>query len=257
MALLATAAAAWCLQASAQDTSTNMAAMRDTLNEWVETRKLIADARNEWALDKDVLESRIDLIRSQVEGMRERTKEAREKVEKAKATRGEKDAENKQLKDAVASLETRIDALEKRTLTVLASLPEPVQRKVKPVSQQIPKNAEEADKHSLSTRYSFVIGTLDAVNKFNNDLILETEQRDFEGGKSMEVTVMYIGLGQAYFCNEKGTVGGTGRPGPKGWKWERNDEIAPYVAAAIAVYKNEKPAEYVPLPVEIVATPGE
>jgi hypothetical protein len=104
---------------------------------------------------------------------------------------------------------------------------------------------------SLSERFQNVVGILNELNKFSREITEATEVRDLPDGSSAEVTVLYLGLGQAYYCNAKSGVAGVGRPGEKGWVWEPRNDLVAAVADVIAVYRNEVPAVYVGLPVEV------
>jgi hypothetical protein len=75
--------------------------------------------------------------------------------------------------------------------------------------------------------------------------------RKLPDGTSAQVTVLYLGPGQAYYCNPSGGVAGIGRPAEKGWEWEPRNDLAPTIADLIAVYHNEKPAVYVPVPAKV------
>jgi hypothetical protein len=65
------------------------------------------------------------------------------------------------------------------------------------------------------------------------------------------VQTLYIGLGGGYFVNDTGDLAGVGRPGPKGWEWVNQPEIAARVLGAIKMYRNEQTARFVMLPASI------
>ena len=224
--------------------------LRDLLEKWVQTKQLISRERQRAREQKEILEQRIDLMKNQVTGVREKIEETRARIGDAEEKQAELNARKAKEEESLTALKEEIGPLESRTAALLSRLPEPVQDKVRALSQQIPEESGST-KLPLSTRYQNVIGVLNAVNNFNNEVTVTTEVRDFGSGESLEVKVLYFGLGQAYFCNRDGTVGGVGRPGPSGWRWERRDEIAADVASAIARYHNDKPAAYEALPVTI------
>jgi hypothetical protein len=105
-------------------------------------------------------------------------------------------------------------------------------------------------KMSLSERFQNVIGVLNEMNKFSREITVASEVRDVEGEGSAEVSVVYLGLGQAYYTNVKGGLGGVGRPGAEGWQWEVRDELIGLIADVIAIHRNEKSAGYILLPFE-------
>ncbi|HBV32278.1 MAG TPA: hypothetical protein DEB49_07480, partial [Verrucomicrobiales bacterium] len=70
-------------------------------------------------------------------------------------------------------------------------------------------------------------------------------------GKDRQVQTIYLGLGQAYFADEKGTIAGTGVPVANGWAWEAKPELTESIRKVIDIYENRKSAEFVPVPVTI------
>lgn len=224
--------------------------LRSVLEKWVEAKQLISSEKQNWQTQKEVLVDRTRLLEGQVEDLKEKIKGAEEAIEKTEEKRDSLSAEHEQLASALSLLQELIADLEARVLTLLARLPEPVQEQVAPLSQEIPDDPERTTL-PLSTRYQNLIGVLNYVNKFNNAVTLTTEVRTLDGTQAVEVKVMYIGLGQAFFSNDAATIGGVGRPTAAGWTWERRDDIAPAVSSAIAMYNSEDTADYVVLPVEI------
>ena len=96
-----------------------------------------------------------------------------------------------------------------------------------------------------------VIGILNELNKFNYEITVTSEVQKLNSGESIEVTAMYLGLGQGYYVNANGTIAGVGSPSAEGWSWESADEAAAEIKDAISILKNEKIASFIPLPVKV------
>ena len=62
---------------------------------------------------------------------------------------------------------------------------------------------------------------------------------------------IYLGLGQAYCADEKGTIAGTGVPGANGWAWEAKPELTESIRKVIDIFEIRMSAEFVPVPVTI------
>jgi hypothetical protein len=233
------------------DENAEMGPLRDVLEKWVETKQLISREKQKWQNQKEILTDRTRLLESQAQDLDRKIEEAKGAIEKTGEKREELKDKYEKLESAISLLRDRIALLETKTLRLLSNLPDPVREQVEPLSQEIPEDPEQTTL-PLSTRYQNLIGVLNYINKFNNAITMTTEVRKLTGNQSVEVKVMYLGLGQAYYSNDTATVGGLGRPTAEGWKWERRDNIAPAVSSAIAMYNNEKPADYVALPVDIL-----
>jgi hypothetical protein len=250
--VVAAAAVAGFIPSAAQSAGAEVTVQstRDTLARWVETQQVISKEKRDWQLGKEVLEQRIQLLANEIDSLAERTGATRRGIEEADATRGELEAEKRALQQASSSLVGTAAVLERKTRELIAALPPPIRDRVAPLSQRIPSDSNDTEL-SLGVRFQNVIGVLNEVNKFNREITVATEVREMAGGGSAEVQTLYVGLGQAYFVTAAGDAAGFGFPTPEGWTWTEADELAPRIAQAIAILKNEQVPAYVPLPVEL------
>jgi uncharacterized phage infection (PIP) family protein YhgE len=224
---------------------------RQNLEKWLETQRLISKEEQEWRVGKELIQERIELIRRESESLRERIAQTRQEMAEAAKKNDELKAQNEALKAGMKPVLADIKALELRMLAILPWTPEPVRMRVAPLSQRIPANPAES-KLTLSERYQNVIGTLNELNKAARELAVSGEVRKLEDGRQVEATVFYVGLSQAYYVNEKSGVAGIGKLGPLGtWAWEERDGLVGSVAQVLSIYRSEKPAAYVALPVEV------
>ena len=228
---------------------------RDTLEQWVETRRILSKEKQDWKLGRELLEDRIQLVRDEVASLRERITEAEGSIAEADEKRMELLEENERFKQASTSLEEVVAGLEGRTKALLARLPEPIAERVKPLSQRIPTGEGES-KQSLGERFQNIVGILNEVNKFNGEITVTSEVRALADGTSAEVAALYVGIGQSYYASSSGTAGGVGYPGAEGWTWTEANQYAEDIRRAIAVLKNESPAEFVELPVRLTGQAG-
>ena len=134
---------------------------KETLAKWVETRKLISLEKEQWVLEQEVLADRIDLVTSERDSLVQKIAETEELITDADKKRTALVEENDALKAASASLVKKITALERGVLALLPRLPDPVQARIKPLSQRIPLKAETD--LTLSERYQNVIGVVNEV----------------------------------------------------------------------------------------------
>jgi transposase-like protein len=222
---------------------------RETLSKWVETRKLISEEKQTWELERQILGDRIDLVRNERDTLSTKIHETQSLITDADKKREDLVKEKDELKNASATLVNRIFTLEREVLELLVTLPEPVQDRIKPLSQRIPKT-QETDL-SLSERYQNVIGIINDLNKGAGEITVLSEVKNLADGTTAEVQTLYIGYSAGYSCNNNGDVAFIGSPTSNGWKWEQKNEIAQTVADSISILKNEKVAAFLPLPVSI------
>ncbi len=242
MMILALAGAA-CAQAQELDRT------KEALSKWVEVRKLVSEEKQAWELEREVLGDRIDLVRAEKESLSGKIHETQSLITDADKKREDLVRENDALKNASATLVNRIFTLEQSVLNLLPLLPVPVQDRIRPLSQRLPKTPETD--LALSERYQNVVGIANELNKLANEITVVSEVRNLPDGTTAEVQTLYIGFARAYYCTNKGDIAGVGYPAPDGWVWQQDNAIAPAVADSIAIMKNEKVAAFLPLPVSI------
>jgi FtsZ-binding cell division protein ZapB len=225
---------------------------REALEKWVETRRVISAEKRDWELGRELLAERIALLEREIEGLRGRVATARESIAAADERREELLAENETLKASAAGLGELASGFEERTGALLGRVPERVADQVRPLSQRLP-GADGAGDRSLSERFQTVVGILNEIDKFHREISVHSEIRQLADGSSIEVSTLYLGLGQAFYVSSNGLVGGTGGAGPEGWTWTPANASAGLISQAIAVYRGEAPAAYVQLPVRLSA----
>jgi DNA repair exonuclease SbcCD ATPase subunit len=236
--------------AFASETQGDVDGVRAALEKWVETRKVISQEQRDWALSREMLNERIDLVQQEIDSLKEKISDAEQSIGEADKKREELVEKNDELKNASSALNRTVLALEENTQTLLKRLPDPIRERVKPLSQRIPEDVEET-RLSLAERFQNIIGILNEVNKFSREITLTSEVRSLPDGTSAEVTAMYVGIGQAYYAGTDGKIAGTGTSSADGWQWTADNSIAAEISQAIAILKNEQVASFVQLPVEI------
>ncbi|MBL8730361.1 MAG: DUF3450 family protein [Planctomycetes bacterium] len=226
-------------------------ATRAALEQWTEASRLVSQEKKDWQLGRETLRDRIDLLRREIAAMETRIADASASIAEADRKRGELVAEDEQRKTTEAMLVQRVSQLEHSVLTLLPRLPEPLREQIKPVSQLLPTQPEEA-RQRIDERYRNVLYVCKQIHKWNREVTLKSEVHTQPNGTSVEVAVMYVGIGQGYYVSGDSRVAGSGTATPAGWVWTPNNELAADIQLAIAILKNEKVAAFVRLPVQIL-----
>lgn len=257
-ALLALIAApAIVAQRGAQDPQVIAKELRSAHAEYALAKRTLSEEREAWRKGKQTLETQIEVVNSEVAAFEARITEARESIATTDKKVGELQQEKVELEQVSELLEQRISALEDRTKALLKRVPKALADSVALISQRLPNNDQEREDISLSVRYQNVIGVLNPIDKWNREVKVLDEQRDLPNGKTVSVTVIYVGLAQAFYVGGKGpdgapNVAGTGTSSEDGWRWTPQNDLAADVATAVSVYRNEQLARLVQLPVSIL-----
>jgi hypothetical protein len=241
-------------QAPAASGAAKVEETRPVLEKWAEARRTISLEKRDWVAAKDVLTERIAVVEREIASLRAKIAEAEKSIAEADRAKAELAAKNDKLKEGAQHLAGRATALEAKTKSILSKVPPSLREKLKPISQRLPEKPEET-KVSLGERFRNVAFLLTEFNKFQREIVAESEVRKLADGSSAEVVALYLGLGRAYYYNgskEHGfKTGGIGRLTPQGWTWEAADALSADIARAAAMMKNETPAAFVRVPAKV------
>jgi hypothetical protein len=226
---------------------------RATLERWVEARKQSSKARSDWRVEKESLQERVDVVRRQIATLKDRIAETEKSIGAADQQKTQLQADGAKIKVTTDRLEAGVAALEEQVRALLPRLPDPIQQKVAPLSQQFraPVEGVVQKKLSVGARFGNVLGVLNLVQKWNNEVSVTSEVRTLPDGTTAEVACIYFGLGQGFYVSAKGDAAGVGLGTPEGWKWTPRNDAAQAIQAAIDVYQSKAMASFVGLPFEI------
>lgn len=224
---------------------------RALLQQWSATERLISDERADWETGKAMLQGRVQLLKSSIEETEKKISETKTKLEEAKKRAADAEAEKAQIREATDALVAVVPGLEKGVKELFKQAPGLVQEKIRVLHDRIPKEGAEMKNITAAERFQNVLGILNELNKANNEINTIPEIHDLGGGKKAEVKVVYVGLGQGYFVNSNGDIGGHGLPTAAGWKWTPDPAIAPRMRELVEVMKKAVAPKLVELPAEI------
>ncbi len=239
-----------CGSMAAENNADSIDLTRTTIEKWVQTQRIISQEKRDMLLAAEMLNERIALVQREIESFQGKIKDAQESIAQADKKRDTMLEENDKLKQTSQLLVENIISLEGSVKQLISRLPDPIRNRIKLLSQRLPKDSEKTEL-SAAERFQNVVGILNEVDKFNREITVTSEVRSLADGSSVEVAVIYFGIGRAYYTNAKGDIAGIGTVSDNEWVWEPDNRIASNIAEAIAILKNEKAASFVQLPVEI------
>ncbi len=231
------------------DSVAEMKASREALSKWVETQQILAKEKKDWQTGKEILNSRISLVKGEIEDVEKKMQEVSTAGAESVQKKGDITKEEATLREAAAAVATRTATLERDIKALMPRLPEPIKTKVEPLVARMPADPEHTNV-SVAERLQNVVGILNEVGKFNGEITLATEVRTLADGKPSEVRTVYVGLAQAYYVSASGEAG-IGRPGDQGWTWEPRKELAGDVQHVVEILQTKAKPAFVALPVSI------
>ena len=216
------------------------------LEKWVETRQTISKTRADWQSDKEMIEQSIEMFEREIKSVEAQLAKISTNNVQAERERVEAEAQKKVAEEVLGRTRDFSAALEPRVLRLVPKLPLPLQETLKPLVNRIP--VDSATKLPAGERLQTLVGVLNELDKFNGSISVASEKRRNAAGEEIAVETIYIGLGGAYFVNAADDFAGTGTTGPNGWEWTVKPELASAVREALRIYRNERPARFIPLP---------
>ena len=223
---------------------------RSSLEKWLETRQLISKTRSDWQSDKEIMEQTIALYERELKSMEEQLSKTSTNSTQIEKERLEAETLQKTSNDALNRAKEFAAGFEAQVQKLVPQIPAPLQDILKKDLARIP--ADPANTKMLAAeRVQTLVGILNEIDKFNNALNVFSERRKTAKGEEVAVETVYIGLGAAYFVNGSGDFAGMGAPGANGWEWTLKPELGPAVKEVLKIYRNERTAQFVTLPVAI------
>jgi chromosome segregation ATPase len=227
-----------------------MAETRTTLEKWVQTRQVVSKTRTDWQADKESLEQTIKLFERELKAVEEQMSKVSTNNTQVEKERMEAEALQKASTDALTRAKEFPTGLEGGIKKLAPQLPVPLQDILKKDLARLPPDPATT-RMLAAERVQTLVGILNEIDKFNNAVNVFSERRKNAKGEEVAVQTVYVGLGAAYFVNDSGDFAGMGAPGVNGWEWTLKPELGPTVKEVIKIYRNERTAQFVTLPVAI------
>ncbi len=226
---------------------------RDTLDRWVETRRQQADEESRWRQQEAFLRQSLTLLGEEKALLEDRLTGLRETTGVQRERREALEAENEALRAAADRFQTALNALETETAAFARYFPRPLADRVQTQINRLGTGGDAAS--TLPHRFQALLGILGEANRFHQTVTVVREAVPRPDGSQAEVTVLYLGLAQAWFVNDTGDFAGRGLPAADGWAWRPDPAIAASVQRAVAIQENRRAAELVTLPFALTELP--
>ncbi len=224
--------------------------VRANLEKWVETRQLTSKVRTDWQSDQELIEQSLALYQRELKVVADKMDKISTNNAQVDKERLEAEATKKSAAESLARAREFSTQIEGKIRQLVPRLPAPLQDAIKPLLNRLPADPANT-KMSAAERLQAVVGILNEMDKFNSAISLYSEKVKNDKGEEVAVETVYVGLGGAWFVNETGDFAGLGVPGPNGWIWTVQSDLAQKVRLAIQIYRNEHSPRFVPLPLTI------
>jgi hypothetical protein len=220
----------------------------NTLQQWVETERLISETQSEWEADKASMENLLSIYSQEIETLTEIIEVAENDTSAAETRRAELTEQDKAVKEYEAKVIDGLIAAEVAIKGLQDVLPPPLREELSPLFSTIPDDPMTS-KLSVGQRVQPIVAILTQVQKFNQVVTVVEGFREFEAGRTVQTEKIYFGLGAAYYVDQANEHAGVGVLGSNGWEWKDDEKLVPAVRNFIEIYRGSQQAKYVKLPV--------
>ena len=221
--------------------SAQISELQALISKVVDLEEQAGKEKSDWQAQKAEMDALLRLYRQELVLLEEELAQAGVSAEGF-------DKEQRRLKAEVAALnKARTLAVQvvaehrSRALALVERFPVPLQEDV--AADRLTLENWSGKKESRAAIRA-LLGMINAAENFNRGVRRSTEERN-----GREVTVIYLGLARAFYTGLE--TAGIGVPGPSGWEWQEEKDIASEVRSAIAQLEKKSPPELLALPVEI------
>ena len=218
--------------------------------EWIATERLITKESSSWEIEKSSLDDLVELLEEEKQTIDEKLQSVEKENSAGEEERIKLADQNEDLKSAILPVSETLERLESQLLRLAPRFPPPLQDDLQSFLNRIPnKDKKETITASVSQRLQAVVGALAKIDKFNSSIALDEKLLKIESGE-VKVSVLYFGLGIAYFSDETGTKAGYLLPSENGWDEFDQPTAGPAILEAISFYNRtaQKQATFVDLP---------
>jgi len=235
------------LSLSAQDAISDT---RSTLEQWVNTKQLNSKEKNDWNVEKAILEDTQVLLTNELERLNTEIDEINASTTDAEANREKLTAEKEELSAGSDVVLSQIGDLETQVKTIIKTFPEPLVNQLQQVITRLPKDSTNT-KLSLGERVQNIVAILTLADKFNTTLTISSDSRKISEDKTIQVTTMYWGLAGAFYVDSTGEYAGVGEPSSEGWEWTEVDDDGAELKKLLEIYEGIEDIQFISAPASI------
>jgi len=222
---------------------------------WVALRQELAAAGRRWEQARAILESERDLLVQEKARLANPATAHRPDAaglhERLDAATADRDRSAGRLAAFCPSL---VEA-ETRLADLLARLPEFLQSQLTSRGAELGRRRNPPAPDDVVERTQRVVGLLGEVEQLNAGINTGSAVLTGPDGTAREMDVLFVGLGAGYAVSRDGRLAAVGRMTDTGWVWTWPESGADDIRRAMAIFRKDQPAGFVPLPVTVEVSP--
>lgn len=241
--------AAWAApaDASAARPAASIAALEDLVSRWIELKTAIASENREWRVDRERLETELNLLEKEKLLLKE-------EIAAARLERDSRAGESA----ALASRKEELEKVLERTVPALAGaegvladlreiIPPPALPPLEPLYDRLRRSGEEP----VSRRLQAILGLFGEIEGLHGSIRVSREVLALTAGRRREFDVIYLGLARGFAVSDDSSEAGIGEVTAGGWDWRRADAAARQIRSVVDSFRRDRPPVLIELPLRL------
>ena len=204
---------------------------------WIELEQKIANERNAWKAQKEILEQSALVLEADIEellsGMERLNQEADFRANELAANTETFDEQEA----ARLYYSEKLDALGERFDRVRAKAPFFLQGELDSAREKL-DNTEPA---ALGERAQILVAAFTRIEEFNRAVTIDYQPRSMPDGREIMVSALYWGMARGYAVDPQGTIAWELIPGDDGWEWKERSDYATAIVELVRIYEQTRP----------------
>lgn len=240
--------------------ATDVDGTRALVEQWVETRRITAAERSQWAVEKSAIADLSRVLEAEKTSLASRIDAMRAELSESDAIREELVARRDALTAATTRFSRELSGIEGRLADLAQRLPPPLRDELRLTIEQLTQAANSAVQLPLTRRVQNVLAFLTAMEEFDRSIHIRPGVLERADGRTQEVSFIFIGLGAGYFTDASGAFCGRMVATAQGWQPKPEPSLAGELANFIAISRDPAMARFIHLPISdvpLVPTPGD
>lgn len=219
--------------------------LEQLVERWLLIERQISELNSNHVEQKNSMEQSLKLLNAEHKQLSQLTKNTEKSGDELAQKRADLVQQQNELELEQQHLASQLTAISQALLSLQVQLPPPLVTSWQAIGDLNDKAL------TLTDKLQMVLKMTKQLTDFQQRISLHEATIPHPDGQEVWVTQLYLGASQAWFVSKDQSYVGTGCPTSLGWQWQFDEQInSDQVAKAIAIYKKEKSADWVTLPIK-------
>lgn len=218
--------------------------LEQLVNRWLLTERQIGALEKNAIEQKGNMQQSLTLLEAEYQQLNKASKNRQQNGDELAQKRAKMVSKQQTLEQDQQQLMNELAKISQQLISLKVQLPPPLYNSWQAVGDLSDQQLETTDKLQITLKM------IHLLSEFQQRISIHEMALTHPDGQEVWVTQLYLGAAQAWFVSKDLSYVGIGYANSLGWQWKFDDSInAEQVANAIAMFKKQKPADWIKLPI--------